>query len=81
MRPRVVIDVDSGEVITRGLSMPQSPRWYAGRYPELVHDDAERIVGSFVLPDEALDGVPAPIHDPARAHRSSNETPTIHRGA
>jgi hypothetical protein len=27
----VVIDVDSGEVITRGLSMPHSPRWYAGR--------------------------------------------------
>src|SRR5262249_47221002 len=27
----VVIDVDSGEVIVRGLSMPHSPRWYAGR--------------------------------------------------
>ncbi len=27
----VVIDVDSGEVITRGLSMPHSPRWYGGR--------------------------------------------------
>jgi uncharacterized protein (TIGR03032 family) len=27
----VVIDVDSGEVIARGLSMPHSPRWYAGR--------------------------------------------------
>jgi uncharacterized protein (TIGR03032 family) len=27
----VLIDVDSGEVITRGLSMPHSPRWYAGR--------------------------------------------------
>jgi uncharacterized protein (TIGR03032 family) len=23
--------VDSGEIITRGLSMPHSPRWYAGR--------------------------------------------------
>jgi uncharacterized protein (TIGR03032 family) len=27
----VVIDVDSGEVIARGLSMPHSPRWHAGR--------------------------------------------------
>jgi uncharacterized protein (TIGR03032 family) len=27
----IVMDVDSGEVITRGLSMPHSPRWYAGR--------------------------------------------------
>jgi uncharacterized protein (TIGR03032 family) len=173
----VVIDIDSGEVITRGLSMPHSPRWYAGklwvlesgagtigfvdlnngrfepvaklpgftrgldfvgryafvglsqvretavfsgipitermaesertcgvwvidivtgqtvallrftdgvqeifavqatpgrRYPELVHDDAERIAGSFVLPDEALDSVPAPLRDPARAHVPSN---------
>jgi uncharacterized protein (TIGR03032 family) len=25
------MDVESGEVITRGLSMPHSPRWYAGR--------------------------------------------------
>jgi uncharacterized protein (TIGR03032 family) len=27
----VLIDVDSGEIMTRGLSMPHSPRWYAGR--------------------------------------------------
>jgi uncharacterized protein (TIGR03032 family) len=27
----IVMDVTSGEVITRGLSMPHSPRWYAGR--------------------------------------------------
>jgi uncharacterized protein (TIGR03032 family) len=27
----LVIDVDSGETIVRGLSMPHSPRWYAGR--------------------------------------------------
>jgi uncharacterized protein (TIGR03032 family) len=27
----IVMDVDSGQVITRGLSMPHSPRWYAGR--------------------------------------------------
>jgi uncharacterized protein (TIGR03032 family) len=27
----VVIDVDSGEVLARGLSMPHSPRWYSGR--------------------------------------------------
>ena len=26
-----LMDVDSGEVITRGLSMPHSPRWYGGR--------------------------------------------------
>jgi uncharacterized protein (TIGR03032 family) len=30
-RGGALIDVDSGEVITRGLSMPHSPRWYAGR--------------------------------------------------
>ncbi len=30
-RGGVLIDVDSGEAITRGLSMPHSPRWYAGR--------------------------------------------------
>jgi uncharacterized protein (TIGR03032 family) len=27
----IVMDVASGEVIARGLSMPHSPRWYAGR--------------------------------------------------
>ena len=27
----IVMDVASGDVITRGLSMPHSPRWYAGR--------------------------------------------------
>ena len=27
----VLMDVDSGAVITRGLSMPHSPRWYGGR--------------------------------------------------
>ena len=27
----VLMDIDSGEIITRGLSMPHSPRWYAGR--------------------------------------------------
>ena len=27
----IVMDVDCGEVITRGLSMPHSPRWHAGR--------------------------------------------------
>ena len=30
-RGGVLIDMDSGEAITRGLSMPHSPRWYAGR--------------------------------------------------
>src|SRR6478752_6015821 len=30
-RGGVVIDVDSGAVMARGLSMPHSPRWYAGR--------------------------------------------------
>jgi uncharacterized protein (TIGR03032 family) len=30
-RGGVLIDVGSSEVITRGLSMPHSPRWYAGR--------------------------------------------------
>lgn len=27
----VVMEVPSGEVVTRGLSMPHSPRWYAGK--------------------------------------------------
>jgi uncharacterized protein (TIGR03032 family) len=27
----IVMDVDSGELMARGLSMPHSPRWYAGR--------------------------------------------------
>jgi uncharacterized protein (TIGR03032 family) len=27
----IVMDVDSGEVIAHGLSMPHSPRWYGGR--------------------------------------------------
>ncbi|QEH34975.1 hypothetical protein OJF2_35200 [Aquisphaera giovannonii] len=27
----IVMDVDSGRVIARGLSMPHSPRWYGGR--------------------------------------------------
>jgi uncharacterized protein (TIGR03032 family) len=30
-RGGILMDVPSGEVITRGLSMPHSPRWYAGR--------------------------------------------------
>jgi uncharacterized protein (TIGR03032 family) len=30
-RGGIVMDVTSGEVITRGLSMPHSPRWYGGR--------------------------------------------------
>jgi uncharacterized protein (TIGR03032 family) len=30
-RGGVLIDVASGEVITRGLSMPHSPRWHGGR--------------------------------------------------
>ena len=30
-RGGIVMDVDSGEMITRGLSMPHSPRWYGGR--------------------------------------------------
>jgi uncharacterized protein (TIGR03032 family) len=30
-RGGILMDVVSGEVITRGLSMPHSPRWYAGR--------------------------------------------------
>jgi uncharacterized protein (TIGR03032 family) len=30
-RGGILMDVASGEVITRGLSMPHSPRWHAGR--------------------------------------------------
>jgi uncharacterized protein (TIGR03032 family) len=28
----VLVDVDSGEIVAHGLSMPHSPRWYAGRF-------------------------------------------------
>jgi len=28
----IVIDVDSGEIVLRGLSMPHSPRWYDGKF-------------------------------------------------
>src|SRR5215471_3956211 len=27
----IVVDVESGEIVCRGLSMPHSPRWHAGR--------------------------------------------------
>ncbi len=27
----ILIDLDSGEIVARGLSMPHSPRWYGGR--------------------------------------------------
>jgi uncharacterized protein (TIGR03032 family) len=30
-RGGILMDLDSGEVITRGLSMPHSPRWHMGR--------------------------------------------------
>jgi uncharacterized protein (TIGR03032 family) len=30
-RGGILIDVESGDIITRDLSMPHSPRWYAGR--------------------------------------------------
>ena len=30
-RGGIVMDVESGEILCRGLSMPHSPRWYAGR--------------------------------------------------
>src|SRR4051812_31804346 len=30
-RGGLLMDVDTGEVMARGLSMPHSPRWYAGR--------------------------------------------------
>jgi uncharacterized protein (TIGR03032 family) len=31
VRGGILMDVDSGEVLCRGLSMPHSPRWYGGR--------------------------------------------------
>ena len=31
VRGGILMDVASGEVLTRGLSMPHSPRWYGGR--------------------------------------------------
>jgi uncharacterized protein (TIGR03032 family) len=30
-RGGILVDVDSGELVSQGLSMPHSPRWYAGR--------------------------------------------------
>jgi uncharacterized protein (TIGR03032 family) len=30
-RGGILMDVDSGEILCRGLSMPHSPRWYGGR--------------------------------------------------
>jgi hypothetical protein len=30
-RGGILLDVDSGEILCRGLSMPHSPRWYSGR--------------------------------------------------
>jgi uncharacterized protein (TIGR03032 family) len=44
----VLIDVPSGEVITRGLSMPHSPRWHDGRL--WVLDSGN---GGFAVVDEA----------------------------
>jgi uncharacterized protein (TIGR03032 family) len=43
-----VIDVPSGEFISRGLSMPHSPRWHDGRLLVL-----ESGIGSLVLVDQA----------------------------
>ncbi len=36
------------------------------RFPELINDNNALIADSFVLPDEALDSVPAPLRFPAR---------------
>jgi uncharacterized protein (TIGR03032 family) len=36
-RGGVLIDVPSGETIAAGLSMPHSPRWYAGKCPTPPH--------------------------------------------
>src|SRR5439155_620014 len=72
----IVMDVASGEVITRGLSMPHSPRWYAGRlFPELINDDEQLLENSFTVPDAALAEVSAALRAPAvngRAQTSSH---------
>lgn len=39
----VVIDVEAGEVVGRGLSMPHSPRWYRGRL--WLHDSGSGYFG------------------------------------
>ncbi len=31
VRGGIVMNVDSGTILCRGLSMPHSPRWYGGR--------------------------------------------------
>jgi hypothetical protein len=36
------------------------------RYPELINDNNALIADSFVLPDEVLSTVPAPLRFPAR---------------
>jgi hypothetical protein len=57
-----------GEVVTRGLSMLHSPRWYAGRrWPELANDEETLLENSFVVPDAALADVPAALRAPADA--------------
>ena len=43
-----IIDVPSGELVTRGLSMPHSPRWYDGRLWVL-----ESGIGGLVLVDRS----------------------------
>src|SRR6516162_8871860 len=45
-RGGVLLEVDSGEVITRGLSMPHSPRWYAGRL--WVCESGAGTIGSYL---------------------------------
>jgi uncharacterized protein (TIGR03032 family) len=47
----VVIDMDSGEFVTRGLSMPHSPRWHEGKLWVL-----ESGTGGVVLVDPATGG-------------------------
>lgn len=37
------------------------------RYPELINDNPQLIADSFVLPDEALDHVPAAVRFPTQA--------------
>jgi uncharacterized protein (TIGR03032 family) len=50
------------------------------RFPELIHDDAELLAGSFVLPDEDLAAVPEELRSPARGPDALPETLSPPRG-
>ncbi|MBV9497135.1 MAG: TIGR03032 family protein [Acidobacteria bacterium] len=51
----IVMDVDSGEIVARGLSMPHSPRWYAGRF--FVLESAKGTLATIDLPSGRVETI------------------------